>query len=54
MTLEGPWKDSVEYEQFIVRMRLKRIADRSEDFPNPGKDDILCDCKLCKEVWSKA
>lgn len=39
------WKDRVEYEQWIVRLRLARIEAQKIEAKK-------CHCRFCKELWS--
>ena len=38
------WKDRVEYEQWMVRYRLARVAAQEIEARK-------CHCHVCKELW---
>lgn len=42
------WKDSVEYEQWIVGLRLARIEQEKHEAEFSVS---RCDCQLCQELW---
>lgn len=51
--IQAPWVDSVEYEQWIVRLRLERKVILNASYGTIRRDeDIRCQCHLCKELWS--
>jgi len=45
------WNDSVEYEQWIVRLRLQRIEKEVEMKKLKEERDIRCHCHVCTELW---
>jgi len=44
MRTRAPFIDRVEYEQWIVRLRLARIAQQEIEARK-------CTCPLCQELW---